>query len=112
MLEKKLADLKYAIKSMESVLIAFSGGVDSTFLSRVAFDVLKDRALAVTATSATYPRSEFLEAKELAREIGIKKVIMKPVNGRDLANAIKKALKENVESQNIRGKSIEGKEEG
>ncbi|NOY09718.1 MAG: ATP-dependent sacrificial sulfur transferase LarE [Spirochaetes bacterium] len=71
MLEKKLADLKYTIKSMESVLIAFSGGVDSTFLSRVAFDVLKDRALAVTATSATYPQSEFLEAKKLAKEIGI-----------------------------------------
>ena len=50
--------------------------------------------------------------KERAREIGIKEVIRKPVSRGDLANAIKKALKENVESQNIRGKNIEGKEEG
>ena len=50
--------------------------------------------------------------KERAREIGIKEVITKPVSKGDLANAIKKALKENVESQNIRGKNIEGKEEG
>ncbi|MBL7205695.1 MAG: response regulator [Desulfobacteraceae bacterium] len=50
--------------------------------------------------------------KERAREIGIKEVIMKPLNGRDLANAIRKALKENLESQNIGGKDIEGKEEG
>ena len=76
MVEKKLADLKSTIESMGSVLIAFSGGVDSTFLSRVAFDVLKDRALAVTAASATYPQVEFLEAKKLAKEIGIKHEIV------------------------------------
>jgi len=72
MLEKKLADLKRILKSMESVVIAFSGGVDSTFLSKVAFDVLKDKAFAVTATSATYPQAEFEEAKKLAQEIGIR----------------------------------------
>ena len=76
MLEKKLNDLKYMLKSMESVLIAFSGGVDSTFLSKVAFDVLKDKALAVTATAATYPQAEFEEAKKLAQEIEIKHEII------------------------------------
>jgi len=50
--------------------------------------------------------------RERAREIGIKKVLMKPVNGRDLDSAIRKALEKNMESQNIRGKNIEGKEEG
>ena len=66
MLEEKLDSLKEILKSLESVVIAYSGGVDSTFLSKVAFDVLGDNALAVTARSETYPRSEFEEAMKLA----------------------------------------------
>jgi len=72
MLEEKLESLKEILRSLESVVIAFSGGVDSTFLSKVAFDVLGDNALAVTARSETYPRAEFEEALGLAEEIGIK----------------------------------------
>ena len=72
MLKEKLDSLKEILRSLDSVVIAYSGGVDSTFLSKVAFDVLGDNALAITANSETYPRSEFEEAVKLAREIGIK----------------------------------------
>jgi cysteine desulfurase len=60
MLEEKLKSLRKILKSLESVVIAYSGGVDSTFLSKVAFDVLRDNALAVTARSETYPRGEII----------------------------------------------------
>ncbi len=76
MQEKKLDDLKDIINSMGSLLIAFSGGVDSTFLCKVAFDLLGDKALAVTAVSPTYSKTEFKEARELAEEIGIKHEII------------------------------------
>lgn len=56
---------------MKKVVVAFSGGVDSTFLLQVAVDTLGvDNVLAVTADSETYPTSELLEAKQLATHIG------------------------------------------
>lgn len=72
----KLEKLKNLLQTYESVVVAFSGGVDSTFLSKVAFDTLKDKALAVTATSSTYPERELEEAKSLARKIGIRHTII------------------------------------
>lgn len=72
MVEEKLECLRGILRSLESIIIAYSGGVDSTFLSKVAFDVLRDKALAVTASSETYPLSEFQEAVELVSKIGIK----------------------------------------
>jgi uncharacterized protein len=72
MLEEKLDFLKDILRSLESVVIAYSGGVDSTFLSKVAFDVLGDNALAVTVSSEIHPRWEAEEAVETAREMGIK----------------------------------------
>jgi len=65
--ENKLEKLKILLRGMESVLIAYSGGVDSTFLLKVAKDVLGDNVLAVTARSPTYPKREYLEAKKTTK---------------------------------------------
>lgn len=76
-IDEKYNKLKEFIKELGSVVIAFSGGVDSTFLAKVCSDVLKDKALAVTATSSTYPEREFKEALKLAKEIGIRHKVIK-----------------------------------
>lgn len=76
-LEEKYENLKKYIKELGSAVIAFSGGVDSTFLAKVCKDVLNDSCLAVTATSSTYPEREFKEALELAKEIGIRHKVIR-----------------------------------
>lgn len=68
----KLEELQNIIRSYDSALIAFSGGVDSTFLAKVASMVLGDRILLVTATSCTYPESELESAKRLAKQLGLR----------------------------------------
>ncbi|MBM4764668.1 ATP-dependent sacrificial sulfur transferase LarE [Bacillus sp. B15-48] len=73
MIIEKYSKLQEILREMETVVVAFSGGVDSTFLLKVAVDTLGyDYVLAVTADSETYPSSELLAAKELAKRIGAK----------------------------------------
>lgn len=67
MLSNKFEQLRERLKSYGSCLVAYSGGVDSVFLARVAHDVLGERALAVIADSPSLPRRELEEALELGR---------------------------------------------
>jgi uncharacterized protein len=73
---EKLSDAKRRIGAFRSAIIAFSGGVDSTFLARVSREVLGERALLVTATSSTYPLYELEEAKRLAQMLGMKQRVI------------------------------------
>ena len=68
---EKLTELEAIIRGAGPSIVAFSGGVDSTFVTAVAFDVLGDRALAITGVSPSVPPSEVEEAKVLAQQIGI-----------------------------------------
>jgi uncharacterized protein len=77
MLYKKYENLKQILKEMDKVVIAFSGGVDSTFLLKVAIDTLGyEKVLAVTADSETYPSNELEEAKKIANALGVKHMVI------------------------------------
>ena len=74
--QQKKEKLINNLKQFDSLLVAFSGGVDSTFLLAVAHDTLKDRVTAVTASSATYPFREQRESVEFVKKHGIKHIII------------------------------------
>jgi uncharacterized protein len=76
MLTEKLEKLKALFVEMEQALIAYSGGVDSTLVAKVAYDVLGDRALAVTAMSPSLLPEELEDASLQAATIGIRHQII------------------------------------
>lgn len=75
-MEEKFNRLKDIIKEMGSLLVAYSGGVDSSFLLKAASDILGNRVVAVTAASPTYPLREIESAKELAELLGVKHILI------------------------------------
>jgi uncharacterized protein len=75
-LDEKSETLQGILKEMESLLVAFSGGVDSTFLLRMAHDCLGEKVLAVTADSDTYSSEEVTEAKRYAGSLGIRHIVL------------------------------------
>lgn len=81
MMDKALLDkydrLKDYLASFGSVAVAFSSGVDSTFLLYVAKEALGDRAIAVTASSCSFPERELKEAKEYCQKMGIRHFVIK-----------------------------------
>lgn len=76
-LTEKEKKLKKLLKDLGSLVVAYSGGVDSTFLLKTALDYLgKDKVLAVTAASETYPQEEISQAVETAKCLGVNHLII------------------------------------
>lgn len=76
LIQENHLQLTQIIESMGSLVVAFSGGIDSSLIAKVAYDSLGNRAIAVTATSPAYPLYEIEEAKKIASDIGIRHILI------------------------------------
>jgi len=75
-LEEKYEHLQMTFQEMQSIIVAYSGGVDSSLVLKIAFDTLGERAIAITAVSASMPSIELAGARDIAAEIGARHIIL------------------------------------
>lgn len=80
----KYKKLKNFLNKLDSAAIAFSGGLDSGLLTKVAFDCLGEKVIAVTASSPTYTLNDLRQAKKAAHAIGVKHIVVKTKEFHDI----------------------------
>jgi uncharacterized protein len=85
MQNEKVQKLKEILAGLGSVVVAFSGGTDSSLVLKVAHDVLGDQAVAMTAVSASLPASDRLEAGQIASQIGAQHILVESAETSDPA---------------------------
>jgi uncharacterized protein len=76
-IKEKLEELKTIIKSKKMLAIAFSGGIDSSLLAKVAYEELKDNAIAITLDSDVFTEKDLAFSMKIAKEIGIRHIVIK-----------------------------------
>jgi len=104
-MHKKKDKLTSILKKLDSLVVAFSGGVDSTLLLAMAYEVLKENAVAITAESPIHPEREKQEAIRLAKKIGVRHILVQSreitrsdflANPRDRCYVCKKYILEDI----------------
>ena len=78
LMDNKLEQLKEYLRSLGNIAVAYSAGVDSTFLLKVAHDVLEDRTIAVTAKADSFPNHEYDDADVFCKKECIRQFIFEP----------------------------------
>ncbi len=87
-LQSKTTNLLHFFQGLEGALVAFSGGVDSTLVLKIASDILGTRAIAVTAASPTLPQEELEAVRQMSEDIGAR-LIVAPTNQLNVENFVR-----------------------